>query len=243
MRDLKVFSVKALKELKKEFGKFLSKDDLRPVMQYIFYDAKERTLVATNAHILRYKKISKYEAETYGENDFLIHREDLDAMIKANEPYKLVYDADHVLLVNPTWLSDKEKGISHKVNCDMRYPDWKAVVPTMNDKQVIASCDLTLDKNKIKGLSLLSNDASRRIEIIQSDGGVKMVSMDLDFNTEASYVPIESNVVGDIHTGVCGSLLLDVLVSLDCDCLSFSFFGSNRAFVICDEVLLMPILI
>lgn len=237
----KVFSIQDLKDLKKRFGKFLSKDDLRPVMNCIFWDATNRTLVATNAHILRHEKLSTDEAVGMGNRNFLLHRDVLDAMIKAKEPYKLIHKGNDVFMVNSDYMADQSKGICYKVTQNDRYPDWQLVIPSQS-KQVIASCALTMDKNKIRGLNLLANSSTRQINLDQSDGKVVLSCEDLDFGTVGSYVPVCSDVVGDISLAFGGSLMLDILSSLDSDCLSFEFFGSSSAFEINGCILLMPVL-
>jgi len=210
---------------------FLSKDDLRPAMQgaYIGTD-----IVGTNGHILRYIK------SNYAGAPFILTRagvEIVKASLKNLETWKVKQDKFNVCLY-----ANGVQIIARKIQ--ETYPNYSAVIPKDNAGLI------TLDKKQLqstlKSLDSVVNKNTKQVELKAIDAGaVEITGRDVDLNTESTQ-ELSANVSGlesAFRIGFNSKYLQTVCSNIAGDSITMQLSTPNRAGVINDEILIMPVML
>jgi DNA polymerase-3 subunit beta len=210
---------------------FLGKDDLRPAMLGAYIGAD---IVGTNGHILRYIP-TDYEGAP-----FILQRagvEIVKATLSEVETWTVKQDREHVCLYASGF-----QIIARKI--DETYPNYKAVIPKDNPGTI------TLDKKQfqstLKSLDTVVNKNTNQIELQTIDiSGVTVKGVDIDRQTESTQ-ELRANVEGlasAFKIGFSSKLLQTVCSNIAGDSFNMQLSAPNRAGVVNDEMLIMPIML
>ena len=210
---------------------FLGKDELRPAMLGAYVGAD---IVGTNGHILRYIK-TDYEGAP-----FILRRagvEIVKASLSEVETWTVKQDREHVCLY-----AGGLQIISRKI--DETYPNYRAVIPKDNPGTI------TLDKKQfqstLKSLDTVVNKFTTQVELTTLNAvSVSLSGEDIDRNTESAQ-ELSANVEGlasAFKIGFSSKLLQTVCSNIAGDTVSMELSAPNRAGVVNNEFLIMPIMI
>lgn len=223
-------------------------DELRPVMNGIFFDLGEDTssFVASDAH-----KLVSYT------------RSDIKADKKANfilpkKPAMLLKNILGKLTDTITVELDEKNAVftlpKYTLICRLvegSYPAYRSVIPTDNPFHVtVDRIDLM---NCVRRVAVFSNQASNLVKLKISENEVMVSAQDLDFSVSA-YERVACQYSGDeIEIGFKSSFLVDILNNLTSTNVVIELADANRAGLILpvekgDEnetilTLLMPMMI
>jgi len=211
---------------------FLGKDELRPAMLGAYIGAD---IVGTNAHILRYIK-TEYEGEP-----FILTRagvELIKACLKDVETWTVKQDKYNVCLTS----AGVGRIIARKIA--ETYPPYKTVIPQNNEGLI------TLDKKELqrtlKSLESVVNKNTTQIELKTIDAGVVAVKgVDIDRQTESSQ-ELNAGVEGlasAFRIGFNSKYLQTVCSNIAGDTVSMELSAPNRAGVVNNEILIMPVML
>ena len=219
---------------KKEF-KAVSKyaneyDQLRPAMHHIHINATHGEIVASDSHILTARPIK-------AERSAMIP---LDA-----QKYITDYKYQSAIYVNET--GDKIRVVNvlnekiFTVDASLKYPTYKAVIPAKTDKTVI----FTDKKELLKSIKLAAKNANKASQLLKFRFEASQCTIsagDIDFSVSSSmFINCTSTISGEI--GFNASRLETVLKSIDSNAIEFNLTDHNRAVMINDNSLIMPMII
>jgi DNA polymerase-3 subunit beta len=210
---------------------FLSKEDLRPAMQGAYIGAD---VVGTNGHILRYIK------SNYAGAPFILTRAGVElvkASLKDVKTWKVKQDRYNVCLY-----ANGVRIIARKIQ--ETYPNYRSVIPKDNAGLI------TLDRNELqstlKSLDSVVNKTTKQVELKAVDAGaVEISGRDIDRQTESSQ-EIRANVSGlesAFRIGFNSKYLQTICSNIAGESISMQLSTPNRAGVINDEILIMPVML
>jgi DNA polymerase-3 subunit beta len=232
----------------------MADDELRPVMNGIFFDVKEDlTLVATDAHKL-VKFTSKYVSASLGNGEdepmefsFILPKKpalvlkNILTKETGNVEIKLDEKNAHFTLSNHTMVCRLIEG---------RFPNYNGVIPKMNPFKIIADRMTLLSASK--RVSVFSNQASNLIKLDIGDNMIKVSAQDIDFSISAEdKVPCQYDSE-PIKIGFKSNFFNEMLSNLESNDIIIELADPSRAGIIFpfekdeDEevlMLLMPMLL
>ena len=219
---------------KKEFKALTTyidkKDELRPNLQHVFIDAADNDMIASDSHILATRPI---EAER-------------SAMIPL-DAQKYIADSKHESTIYVDEAGDKMRVVNlfdekiFAVDTSLKYPQYKAVIPAKTDKTVIFGDKKELLKS-IKIAAKNANKASQLLKFRFEASQCTISAGDIDFSVSSSmFINCTSTISGEI--GFNASRLETVLKSIDSNAIEFNLTDHNRAVMINDNSLIMPMII
>jgi DNA polymerase-3 subunit beta len=181
-------------------------DELRPVMNGIFFDLTpdDVTFVASDAHkLVRYKR-SDVKADATAA--FILPKKPATLLknILPRETGKVQIEFDdknaHITLTNYTLVCRLVEG---------NYPSYNAVIPTDNPNNMIV--DRLEFLNKLKLVSVLSNQASNLVKLEVKGNELTVSAQDIDFSYSA-YEKINCQYEGDeMEIGFKSAFLVEIL--------------------------------
>lgn len=155
-------------------------DDLRPVMNGIFFDINEDkvTMVATDAHrLVRYTNTG-VQAGTVA--NFILPKKPAgllkNLLAKADEDVKVTFGAKNARF---------EFGSTIIVcrQIEGRFPNYNAVIPQAN--QNIVTVDRQTIINACKRVAVFANNGTAQLRLALSENQIKISAQDIDFSTSA----------------------------------------------------------
>ena len=155
-------------------------DDLRPVMNGIFFDIAEDkvTMVATDAHrLVRYSNTG-VQAGTAA--SFILPKKPAsllkNLLAKADEDVKVTFGAKNARF---------EFGSTIVVcrQIEGRFPNYNAVIPQGN--QNIVTVDRQTIINACKRVAVFANNGTAQLRLALSENQIKISAQDIDFSTSA----------------------------------------------------------
>jgi DNA polymerase-3 subunit beta len=210
---------------------FLGKDDLRPAMQGAYIGAD---IVGTNGHILRHIK------SDYTGAPFILTRAGVELVkssLKDVETWKVKQDRYNVCLY-----ANGVRIIARKIQ--ETYPAYKSVIPA--DNAGLIRLDKKQFNSALKSLDSVLNKNTKQVELKAIDAGaVEISGRDIDRQTESSQ-EIRANVSGlesAFRIGFNSKYLQTICSNIAGDSISMQLSQPNRAGVINDEILIMPVML
>ena len=202
----------------------ISEDDLRPVMNGIFFEIKNDSLtfVASDSHkLVRYRR-TDFNSEK--ESSFILAKKPADLIrniaTKTDEDVKIEFDDKNAVfhLSSFTVVSRLIEG---------NFPDYNNVIPTNNDKRI--DVDRSVFLNTIKRVSLFSNEASKLVKFYFHNNTAEISAQDIDFSISA-YEKISCLYDNEeITIGYKSTFLLDVIQNINSDDITITMSDSKRA--------------
>ena len=155
-------------------------DDLRPVMNGIFFDINEDkvTMVATDAHrLVRYTNTG---VKAGAVANFILPKKPAgllkNLLAKADEDVKVTFGAKNARF---------EFGSTIIVcrQIEGRFPNYNAVIPQAN--QNIVTVDRQTIINACKRVAVFANNGTAQLRLALSENQIKISAQDIDFSTSA----------------------------------------------------------
>lgn len=209
----------------------MADDELRPVMNGIFFDIApdSLTLVATDAHkLVRFKSAylsaSIKEDETF---NFILPKKPAimlrNILPKESGEVEIHFDAKNAYfkLSNYTMVCRQVEG---------RYPNYNGVIPKNNPYKVIA--DRVTLLNALKRVSVFSNQASNLIKLVFNQNQIHVSAQDIDFSISAEeYIPCQFEGE-EIKIGFKSTFLIEMLANVDASDIVIELADPSRAGII-----------
>ena len=184
-------------------------DDLRPVMNGIFFDiaADKVTMVATDAHrLVRYTNTGVASGVTAS---FILPKKPAgllkNLLAKAEEEVKVTFGQKNARF---------EFGSTIIVcrQIEGRFPNYNAVIPQAN--QNIVTVDRQTLLNACKRVAVFANNGTAQLRLALSENQIKISAQDIDFSTSAEET-ISCNYNGTpMAIGFKAPFLIDLLGSI-----------------------------
>lgn len=228
----------------------MADDELRPVMNGIFFDVTEDlTLVATDAHkLVRFN--TKYASASVADGEqmsFILPKKPAtllrSVLPKESGTVQIKFDDKNAYfqLDNYTMVCRQVEG---------KYPNYNGVIPKNNPYKVLV--DRLSLLNSLKRVSVFSNQASNLIKLDFADNQVHVSAQDIDFSISAEEM-IQCNYSGEaVKIGFKSAFLIEMLANLDSEEVTIELADPSRAGIILPDVqleeeevlmLLMPMLL
>lgn len=184
-------------------------DELRPVMNGIFFDITEEhaTIVATDAH-----KLVRFRTQTpvgLANVSFILAKKAAgllkNILPKETGDVAVSFDEKNICfkLQNYTLFARQIEG---------RYPNYAGVIPVNNPIKVIA--DRVTLLNAVKRVSVFSNQGTSLVKLQIADNQIHISAQDIDFSISAEET-IACQFEGEkIEIGFKSSFLIDILNNL-----------------------------
>ncbi len=202
-------------------------DELRPVMNGIFFDIKENsaTIVASDSHKLVKYRRNNITAEK--ESSFILPKKPaalLRAVLaKETEDVKVEFDSRNAVFT----LS------GYKLICRLtegKYPNYESVIPIDNPNKIILNRNDFF--NTVKRVSVFSNQASNLIKLQLEGNQITISAQDIDFSISA-YERLNCQYDGDeLEIGFKSVFLTDILSNMDAEQVVFELSDPSRAGII-----------
>jgi len=229
-----------------------AEDELRPVMNGIFFDiAYDRlTLVATDAHkLVRFKTIHSSTSVKEDEEavNFILPKKPANMLKnilpKESGEVEIHFDKKnaHFKLSNYTMICRQIEG---------RFPNYSAVIPTNNPNKIII--DRLSLLNAMKRVSVFSNQGSNLIKLYFEQNQIHISAQDIDFSISAEET-ISCQYDGDpIRIGFKSPFMIEILGNINASDIVLELSDASRAGLILpfendpnEEILmlLMPMLL
>ena len=221
-------------------------DELRPVMNGIYFDLNEEkiTLVATDAHrLVRYANDSVKGAQTVS---FILPKKPaqlLRQVLKGTDNVNVNFGAK-----NATFTFGQTVIVCRQI--EGRFPNYNAVIPQNNQNKVIV--DRQTIVNACKRVAVFANTGTSLIKLALSENQIKISAQDIDFSTSAEET-IACDYTGmPMAIGFKAPFLIEILSSIVSQDVVLALADPARAGLILpsenDEnqdllILLMPMLL
>jgi DNA polymerase III subunit beta len=222
-------------------------DELRPVMNGIYFDINETnlTFAASDAH-----KLVRII-------DSVVKEAPVSSFILPKKPASLLKNILPKEHGNVQVAFDKKNAVftlsSYKLICRLvegRYPNYNSVIPRENPNKMIV--DRSAFITTLKRVAVCSSQSSNLIKIDVADNNATISAQDIDFSISATAV-IPCQYQGEpLAIGFKSSFLIEILTNLETQEVVLEFSDSTRAGVILpfesnDEqdqlMLLMPMML
>lgn len=222
-------------------------DELRPVMNGIYFDitADNLTFVSSDGHKL--VRIISNESKGEGRSSFILPKKPANLLKsllpKESGEVEIKFDENNAYI----------KMTNYKMVCrfvEGRYPNYNSVIPTNNPNHV------TLDRlsflNALKRVSVFSNQSSSLVKLQLSEDKIVVTAQDIDFLTSAEEI-IPCNYQGNVmNIGFKSDFLIDILNNIPSPDVRLELSDPSRAGIILPDVkeenedmltLLMPMML
>ena len=210
--------------------KFVSKDELRPQMNYIAINNNH--IVSTNAHFLYFDEIY-FKQHGPDMADILISPQVIKIIKDINTVGWEVYESNHYLM-----FSDGLNKIYQVVEKN-NFPNWQAILPQNHETAITAN-----KKELLNEVKKAANFNSIKTIAINANGCLKVEAKDENLNTEYSKELKEYSKEGpDIKIGFNADYLNAILPELETETVHIKLTGYSKAAIINNKFLLMPIII
>jgi len=199
-------------------------DELRPVMNGIYFDLQENgaTLVASDSHKLMYYKrtdIVRDEAAS-----FILPKKPAallkSILAKSNDTLTLSFDNKNAVFTFP----------GYSLTCRLvegNYPAYRSVIPTNNDSKILV--DRVELLNAVRVVSVSSNQASNLIKLKIADNTIYLFAQDLDFSVSTDE-KVNCQFNGhEIEIGFKSTFLSEILANLQSTNVSLELSDPSRA--------------
>ena len=185
-----------------------AQDELRPVMNGIYFDLNEEkiTLVATDAHrLVRYTNDSVKGAQAVS---FILPKKPaqlLRQVLKGSDNVSVNFGAK-----NATFTFGQTVIVCRQI--EGRFPNYNAVIPQNNQNKVIV--DRQTIVNACKRVAVFANTGTSLIKLALSENQIKISAQDIDFSTSAEET-IACDYTGmPMAVGFKAPFLIEILSSI-----------------------------
>lgn len=208
---------------------FSCKDELRPVMSSVLVD--KDTIVGTDAHTLSfYPSVKERDSSFLIDNKIAKHisglKREMSVFEGGEDNNFIAFKVDNLSIV------------SRKI--DGTFPNYKAIIPQANDKEMVLDSKNFLDALDVAEISL---PVSGLIVLEEKDGKISIRTEDLDFNKSFSCELTGKGIGDSFKIGFKCQFMKNILKTENSKSTKITFSTPNRAMIINDYVLLMPLML
>ncbi len=198
-------------------------DELRPVMNGVYFDFQPETLtfVATDAH-----KLVKCTAEQSNDfaASFILPKKPSNLLrnllAKEEDAVEVTFDAKNV-----TFQLKNFKLVCRLI--EGNYPNYNAVIPAANPNKVLV--DRVEFLNGIKRVAVCSNPTTNLIRMDIADNRVNLTAQDIDFSVSANETISCSYEGQNVTIGFKSTFLVEILSNIDTPTVVVELADSTRA--------------
>ena len=222
-------------------------DELRPVMNGIYFDMLEDriVLVATDAHrLVRYTNTSVSAANPMS---FILPKKPANLLRSV-----LAKEEGNVVIIFGQKNARFEFGQTLVVcrQIEGRFPNYNAVIPQNNQNKVVV--DRQTFVNACKRVAVFANTGTSLLKLALSENQIKISSQDIDFSTSAEETIACSYTGTAMAIGFKAPFLIEILNAITCDEVMLELADPARAGLIMPDenkegenllMLLMPMLL
>jgi len=219
-------------------------DELRPVMSGVFCQLTEEdiTFVATDAHkLVRYRRTDSKAGEAAS---FIIPKKPLTQL------KNILAQADAIVRIDFNETNASFSFSNVNLICrliDGKYPNYEAVIPLNNTKNLIV--DRLQLLNSLKRVAIFANQSTHQVRFKITGRELVLSAEDIDLSNEAKE-RLTCNYDGeDMEIGFNSKFVIEMLNNLDCDEIKIEMSAPNRAGLILpvtsedtNEVILMLVM-
>lgn len=220
-----------------KFSKYISNDELRPVMNAVCHD--HDNLVASDTHMLIWHEgISKLSGS------MLLPKKVIRLLKLFPQNYKVYETGSFYRLINKRIPIEIKY---YKVNGN--YPTWKTIVP--KNYNFIYYFDRDEALGAVKKLKAFTNTVSMKLELNFMNMGINLTAGDIDFNRSASieiYSEYETNKDSkedfrEQTYGISVHFFEQILDTIKNDLVVLKVINNRQAYVFNDFILCMPMMV
>lgn len=187
-------------------------DELRPVMNGIYFDMLEDriVLVATDAHrLVRYTNTSVSAANPMS---FILPKKPANLLRSV-----LAKEEGNVVIIFGQKNARFEFGQTLVVcrQIEGRFPNYNAVIPQNNQNKVVV--DRQTFVNACKRVAVFANTGTSLLKLALSENQIKISSQDIDFSTSAEETIACSYTGTAMAIGFKAPFLIEILNAITCD--------------------------
>ena len=198
-------------------------DELRPVMNGVYFDFKPESLtfVATDAH-----KLVKFSAEQSNDfaASFILPKKPSNLLrnllAKEEDAVEVTFDAKNV-----TFQLKNFKLVCRLI--EGNYPNYNAVITAANPNKVLV--DRVEFLNGIKRVAVCSNPTTNLIRMDIADNRVNLTAQDIDFSVSANETISCSYEGQNVTIGFKSTFLVEILSNIDTPTVVVELADSTRA--------------
>ncbi|MEM6327741.1 MAG: DNA polymerase III subunit beta [Bacteroidota bacterium] len=206
-------------------GFAVSKDALRPAMMGVLFQVRPENsrVVATDGHRLVRLTLDAITADPALE--FIAPEKALSLAGKATG------DADCTIRVGGGYVefSLGETTVTGRM-IDEQYPNYEAVIPVENEKQLTVQREALL--NAVKRVALYSSSMTHQVRLALSSDLIEISAEDIERASEAKERVLCEYAADEMEIGFNATYLTEVLQNLDAEEAIFEFSSPNRAGVV-----------
>ena len=202
-------------------------DEMRPVMNGIFFDVDEpgTTLVASDSHkLICY---STKDVKVTGKHSFILHKKPAGVLKSL-----IGKDINEVEVSFDSGTVQFRFGATTLV-CRLivgKYPKYRDVIPQNNSN--VLRIDRAMFLNTIRRIAVCANKASNHVKFEFKEGQLEVTSQDLGFAI-AAYEKISCEYSGDqLSIGFKSPFLIEILSNMSCERIVMKFADARRAALI-----------
>ena len=220
------FDARTLKRLISKTLFAVSTDELRPSMMGVLFQFSPDGIRAVATDGFRLVRLFNTMLKTDSELDIIIPAKALNLVAKSYDDKDILtvgFSSTHV-----QFQSGSTNVLSRLI--DERYPNYEAVIPRENDKQLLISKEVML--RSVKRVSIFANSNTRQLKFQLAKDRMSILAENFDVGNEAhEFIPCDySN--DDLTIGFNGRLIEDALSHLDTDEISLKFSTPTRAVIV-----------
>ena len=201
-----------------------AEDELRPVMNGIYFDIEPEnlTFVASDGHKL--VKVTSSDVKSSEKASFILPKKPANllrnVLPREEEDVEVTFDENHAVI----------KLTYYNLICrfvEGRYPNYNSVIPTNNPNII------TLDRlhflNAVKRVSVFSNPASNLVKLQLSEDKIVITAQDIDYLTAAEEVITCQYAGNPMNIGFKALFLVDILNNIPSTEVIFELSDPSRA--------------
>ncbi|MDR3261845.1 MAG: DNA polymerase III subunit beta [Tannerella sp.] len=204
-----------------------AEDELRPVMNGIFFDNQtdSLTFVASDGHKLVRLRNNAITSE--GRASFILPKKPANLLksllTKSDAMVKIEFDE------NNAYVSTEEFGMVCRL-IEGRYPNYNSVIPQDNPNKV------TIERlpflNALERVAVFSNPATSLVKLQLRENEIVVSAQDIDFSTSAEEKIVCQYNGGDLSIGFKGTFLIEILGNISSNDIVLALADPSRAGVI-----------
>jgi len=186
-----------------------TEDELRPVMNGIFFDMSEdcATVVATDAHrLVRYKNFTVKSSSAIS---FILPKKPAlllrNVLVKEDSDIVVAFDQKNItFMFGDTVIRSRQ--------IEGRFPNYNAVIPQNNPFKVTVERQSLL--NAARRVSVFANAGTGLIKLALSNNQLNISAQDIDFSTSADESIVCAYEGNPMNIGFKAAFLIDILNTL-----------------------------
>jgi DNA polymerase-3 subunit beta len=201
-----------------------SEDELRPVMNGIFFEINKDNVICVASDAQKLVKYQRNDIQSEKESSFILPKKPATLLrgILPKEENKVTIEFDEKNAVFT--LS------GYKMVCRLtegQYPSYNSVIPTDNPNKLLI--DRLALHNALKRVSVYSNQASNLVKLQINDNQITVSAQDIDYSISA-YERLNCQYEGEeMEIGFKSTFMIEILANISSDNVHLEMSDPSRA--------------